>query len=113
MEPSSPRLSTAVTLSIVAFVGLLAVLVTFLIWSHRDPSVLVSFVIAIVPATVGVILIGHRMDGVQQSTDTIADHVNGKLDAKFAAIHTRLDSMEASISANTATINETGQQNNA
>jgi hypothetical protein len=95
-------MSTAVMLSIVAFVGLIACLVTFLIWTNRDPSNLISFIASIVPVTIGVILVSSRVDKVQNTTESIQDSVNGKLDDKFAALHARMDEVEAAVAINTA-----------
>jgi hypothetical protein len=88
------RPGTAVTLSIVAFVGLVACLLTGLVYTGKDTTPLVTFVFAIVPSTIGVILLGSKVDTLTTQNDEhsetlqkVEKAVNGNLERQFQAVH--------------------------
>lgn len=88
------RPGTAVTISIVAFIGLCATLLTGLVWAGKDATPFITFIFAIVPSTIGVILLGSKVDTLKTQNDAQADTlatvekaVNGNLEKQFQKVH--------------------------
>ena len=85
------KIPSTIALAIIAFAALCAMLVFGLVFTNHDPGPFITFILSVVPVTIGVVAVAAKVDKVQETADEVHHQVNGKLDAKFAALHTRLD----------------------
>lgn len=92
------QVPSTVALAVVAFAMLCALLVFGLIFTDHDPGPFTAFVFAVLPSTIGVIVVAGKVDKVgavaettQEVAENVQHQVNGKLNAQFDAIHARLD----------------------
>jgi hypothetical protein len=79
-----------------------ATIVAGVILPNRDPGQLLYFASGSILPFAALILVGKRLDGLRQTAaanndglQQIGQAVNGKLDAKFAELHQRLDGLGA------------------
>jgi hypothetical protein len=87
------KLPSTVAIAVISFAIAAIVVVGGLIWHGDDPGPLITFMGTLVPLTIGVVVVAYKVDKVQDTADDVAHNVNGKLNAQFAALHERLDTL--------------------
>jgi hypothetical protein len=100
--PANDRAGTATIVAGVILLSVLVAAVTGLTLANRDPGQLLYFASGSILPFAALILVGKRLDGLRQTAaanndglQQIGQAVNGKLDAKFAELHQRLDGLGA------------------
>jgi hypothetical protein len=101
-DPANDRVSTATSILGVILLSVILLCITGLLLANRDVSQLVYFATGSVLPFGALMLLGKRLDGLRTTAaanrddiQSIGTAVNGKLDAKFAEIHQRLDGLGA------------------
>jgi hypothetical protein len=84
------------TLGLFMFAGfLVAIFALILLFGQTGQAdKFVGFVITIIPLTIGTLYLSNQNNDIRSSVDGIKTKVNGELDAKFAAVHQRLDEIQ-------------------
>lgn len=102
VNPANDRAGTATIVAGVVLLSILVAAVTGLTLANRDPGQLLYFASGSILPFAALILVGKRLDGLRQTATAnhqglqeIGSAVNGKLDAKFAELHQRLDGLGA------------------
>lgn len=88
------RVPTPIALGVMGFLAICVAVLGLLVWGGKDTAPLISFVIGIVPATIGVILISKQTDNLQTDVTSVKEATNGRLDRLFNELHTRLDAAD-------------------
>lgn len=86
------------TLGIFLFAGMLTALAAMIILFGKSGDIdkYLSFVLAIIPVTIGLLFISKQNNDIRSDVGGIKQKVNGELDRKFDAIHSRLDAISPS-----------------
>jgi len=84
MSSPTAKVNTPVALGIIGFACLCVVLLGALVWAGKDIGTVLTAIVTIIPATIGIVVVSAQTKEVQSA-------VNGKLDAKFNAIHAKID----------------------
>lgn len=96
------RVPTPIAISVIGLVAIIIIVFGWLLHSHTDVSQLSTLVFAILPSTVGVILIARTTDKIERNTNGALDNrikksVNQAVDLAvnrhMKAIHERLDTV--------------------
>lgn len=86
---------TVITIAMMVFAAvIIAAAVVLIVLDHEDAlSQFLSFILSVLPVTVGIVVLSHQNDSIRSDLSEVADNTNGKLAAKFDAVHDRLDSL--------------------
>lgn len=85
----------------IALIGLTAlcfILVTVITITDRDPDIMMRFAVSTLAPLLGVVFVYRKTNDIESKTDQqtellekVESQTNGKLDAKFAALHDKLN----------------------
>lgn len=79
---------------LMAFTLLVVTGAVILLWGKDgDIDKFMGYVTLVLPLTIGVLWTSRQNNEIRENVDGIHKKVNGELDAKFLAIHKRLDAM--------------------
>lgn len=88
-------LSTTVAVAVLGFLSICVAVIGVLSYGGKDAGPLISFIVAVIPATVGVILVSRQTEQIQRDVTEVKEQTNGQLDRKFEQVHERMDASPA------------------
>jgi len=98
------KISTPIALGVIGFACLCVGIVGTLVYSGKDAGQFLTFVVMLIPSTIGLVIVSKQTQSVSDKTDaqtdkidSIHDNVNGKLDAKFRALGDKISAVDNKI----------------
>lgn len=89
---------TPIALGTIGFLSITVACLSWLLWGGRDPMPLITFIVGVLPSTIGVILLVRQTGGIHQDVKQVKQQTNGRLDSLFGEQNTTLEDQNKMLS---------------